>query len=110
MATEIHKDAFKLIEFYKKTYKEKYHKDLSLNKYALKWGASSVLEDYGVDRCISVIRFFVSTSTNAARPQAMFNNFHEIESTLCQREKDRQDRKVARGKLYEAMKKDGYVS
>jgi hypothetical protein len=105
-----HEEGYALLTLYKNLYRDRYGATLTINKHALKWGATSVIEDYGFERCVAVAKFYLAHASNPKNVQLLFSKFHDFDEQLAKYDDSVESRRVQREKMYKTMREEGYVS
>ena len=78
MANE--KEPYVLIGLYISLYKERYGKDLTVNKFREKWAMNDVIESVGFQRAKELLIYYFSTNKTGHPLNFFYNNFDRIDA------------------------------
>lgn len=90
-----------LVTLYQNLYKEKYNKDITVNRFREKWAMQDVIDSVGFDKAYKLLNYYFTLSKLGHPLQFFYMNFDKIERLMEDVEKD----KAARKTLLEATKK-----
>ena len=90
-----------LVTLYQNLYKEKYNKDITVNRFREKWAMQDVIDSVGFDKAYKILNYYFTLSKLGHPLQFFYMNFDKIERLMEDVEKD----KAARKTLLEATKK-----
>lgn len=102
MTKDIEKLAFVLLNNYAKLYQLKYDKKPTLNKYKEKWGASSLIEDFGIDEVDRVLNYYFKLQKDKHPLVWFYSNFESLLNALNNTERDnklRAERRIELAKI-----------
>lgn len=86
-------DAFALVSYYEKKYKEKYAVKAVVNRYAARWGFDSILVQLPVSGVKSLIDYYLTTqSPNRHSLDWFFYHYHELMESKAVADKDAEER------------------
>jgi uncharacterized protein YktA (UPF0223 family) len=94
--------AFGILAHYEKCYEKKYGKKPLLNKYKEKWGAISLLDDFGKEKVIIGIEYYFKLNKDGHPLGWLFNNFDIVYNSYESNIKDeklRAERRAQTAKL-----------
>jgi hypothetical protein len=95
------REPYVLIGLYQNLYKEKYGKDIRVNKFREKWAMQDVIDSVGLDDAIKLLNYYFTLSKQGHPLQFFYLNFDKIEKTKNDIEEDKERRRLLR----EATKK-----
>jgi hypothetical protein len=90
-----------LVTLYQNLYKEKYGKDIIINRFREKWAMQDVIDSVGFDKAYKLVNYYFSLTKPGHPLQFFYMNFDKIERLRTEIENDKESRKV----LLESTKK-----
>jgi hypothetical protein len=88
------KEPYVLIGLYLSLYKEKYNKDLTVNKFREKWAMNDVIESVGFQRAKELLIYYFSTNKTGHPLNFFYNNFDRIDALNKEIKKDKFNRSI----------------
>ena len=82
------------MSLYLSLYKERYSKDLTVNKFREKWAMQDVIDSVGFDRAKELLTYYFSTNKSGHPLNFFYNNFDRIDSLHKEIQKDKANRNV----------------
>lgn len=83
-----------LVSLYQNLYKEKYGKDIVINRYREKWAMQDVIDSVGFDKAYKLINYYFALSKPGHPLNFFYMNFDKIENLRLEVEKDKETRKL----------------
>lgn len=90
--------AYSLVSLYCALYKQKYNKQVVINKYREKWAMNDVIDSIGYDRAKVLLEYYFTITKSGHPITWFFYNFEKLDITLQQAEEDKTRREVIRSK------------
>jgi hypothetical protein len=90
-----------LVTLYQNLYKEKYGKDIIVNRFREKWAMQDVIDSVGFDKAYKLVNYYFSLTKPGHPLQFFYMNFDKIERLREEIENDKESRKA----LLESTKK-----
>jgi hypothetical protein len=82
------KEAFGMLSYFANSWKTKYGKVLTINKYKEKWAMISLIEDFGEDQVEKAINYYFTLSKDGHPLVWFYNNCDTILKTLTEQQRD----------------------
>lgn len=100
-ASKADKDAYALISYYSKLYKDKYGRSITVNKYKEKWGMASLIEDFGREDVSFGLEYYFRLNREGHPLQWFYSNFSTVHNNRLAAEKDAMIREESRARTKE---------
>lgn len=88
------REPYILLTLYQNLYKEKYGKNVSINKFREKWGMQDVIDSIGFDEAYKLLNYYFSIPKSGHPLQFFFYNFDRMDNAIKEVEKDKERRRL----------------
>jgi hypothetical protein len=96
MAAKTDTRPYALIDLYVLVYSKRFNRKPTVNKYRDRWGFIDMIESIGYERCVEVVKYYVSLDKDSYSLSWLFNNFDRLDEIITERDADRARREKIR--------------